>query len=205
MTDAVQSQSLSEDIAFVRALAIEGQQGPYRGDISLAAGLIWGSASIYSWSVVSHLWATPPGGMASASWAWAVAAVAFGLVGVPLKIYGTRPNTNRVAATAWSAVGLACWTIAAATALAVWRTHQGIITTLIPSVIMALYAGGWLVSAVACRQPWQKWLAVLSLLASLLLGFMAGQAEEYLVFGLALLLLMGLPGLVTVVRARGQA
>jgi hypothetical protein len=205
MTDAVQSQSLSEDIAFVRALAVEGQQGPFRGEISLAAGLIWGSASIYSWSVVSHLWAAPPGGMASAGWVWAVAAVAFGLVGVPLKMYGARTNTNRVAAAAWGGVGLACWTIAAATALAMWRTHQGIIGTIIPPVIMALYAGGWLVSAVVFRQPWQKWIGGLSMLASLLLGFIAGQVEEYLVFGLALLLLMGLPGLVTVVRARGKA
>src|SRR5665213_710718 len=64
------TQTLRDDIAFVRALAEEGRQSPYRGGISLAAGVIWGSASLYTWSVASQLW-HPPGGMSTIGWSWA--------------------------------------------------------------------------------------------------------------------------------------
>ncbi len=204
MSDAISSQSLSEDIAFVRALAVEGQQGPFRGEVSLAAGLIWGTASLYSWSVVSRLW-DPPGGMASAGWVWGVAALAFCLVGVPLRLYRARADGNRVAAAAWGGVGLACWTINAAIALAAWRMHSWVVLAVIPPMIMALYGGGWMVSAVAFRQPWQKWIGSFSLLASLALGAVAGQIEEYLLFALALYLLAALPGLIAVIRDRNKA
>ena len=76
MSDAVQTRSLSEDIAFIRALALEGQSTRYRGEIGLAAGLIWGSASIYDWAVWSKLM-PPIGGYGSVGWIWLVALAAF--------------------------------------------------------------------------------------------------------------------------------
>ena len=52
MSDAVHNPSISEDIAFLRALAVEGQKTPFRGEVSLAAGLIWGSASLFTWAML---------------------------------------------------------------------------------------------------------------------------------------------------------
>ncbi len=199
MSDAIPSQSLSEDIAFVRALALEGQKTPLRGDISLAAGLIWGSASLATWSVLAHVW-QPPAPGAAIGWSWGGAALIFAVAGVPLGMYRSSPNTNKIAAAAWGGVGLACWTISAATTLAVWRTRQELIITIIPAVIMALYGGGWLVGAAAYRQPWQRWLGLACLFMSLVLGATAGRAEEYLLFALALYGLMGVTGLIAVLR-----
>ena len=211
MSDAVQPQSLSEDIAFIRALAEEGRKTPYRGGVALAAGLIWGSVSFYSWSVFSGLWGAVGAdwwnapGVASANWSWLAAAGAFAIAGIPLRIYRSQPGCNRTAAAAWGGVGLACWTVSAAVVIAAVHTHQGMILTLLPPMIMALYGGGWLVGAAAFRAPWQRWLGVLSLLSSLLLAYTAGQAIEYLVFALSLYALAGLPGLVAVLRARSKA
>ena len=220
MSDAVHAQSpspsaLSEDIAFIRALAEEGRKTPFRGGVSLAAGLIWGSAALYNWSVFSGLWKSSGGavgadwwnapGAASAGWSWLVAAVAFAIVGVPLRIYKSRPGGNRTAAAAWGGVGLACWVVSFAVVIAAVHTHQGIIFTILPPMIMALYGGAWLVSAVAFRAPWQRWVGALSLLSSLLLAYTAGQAIEYLVFALSLYGLAGLPGLVAVLRPQSNA
>jgi hypothetical protein len=198
------THTLRDDIAFVRALAEEGRQSPFRGEVSLAAGVIWGSASLYSWSVASQLW-HPPGGMISIGWSWMAAMAAFAIAGVPLGIYKSRPDTNRTAAAAWSGVGVACLTISFGAALAMWRTHQYAMGAMIPPMIMALYGGGWLVGAVAFRAPWQRWIGFLCLLSSLALAFTAARAEEYLVFALSLYLLAGLPGLIAVLRDRAKA
>jgi hypothetical protein len=197
------TQTLRDDIAFVRALAEEGRQSPYRGGISLAAGVIWGSASLYTWSVASQLW-RPPGGMSSIGWSWMAAMAAFAIVGVPLGMYRSRSDTNRIAAAAWSGVGLACWTISLGAGLAIWRTHQYAVGAMVPPMIMALYGSGWLVGAVAFRAPWQRWIGGLCLLSSLALAFTAARVEEYLVFALSLYLLAGLPGLLAVLRGRAK-
>jgi len=198
MSDAVQPQSLSDDIAFVRALAVEGQKTPFRGEISLVAGLIWGSASLCSWAVFEKLISTP----ANISEIWGGAAILFAAAGFPLGMYRRRAGTNRVAAAAWGGVGLACWTMFAATALAIWRSHAWMIGAFMPSMIMALYGAGWMVGAVAFRAPWQRWISFACLIVALLLGATVGRPEEFLIFAVALYGLMGLPGLLAVMRAR---
>jgi len=205
MSDAVQSQSLTDDIAFIRALAEDGRQTPFRGGVSLAAGLIWGSASLYGWAVATGLWQNPPGGAASAGWAWLVAAVVFAAVGVPLRMYRRSPGAHRAAAAAWGGVGIACWTVSAAVVIAAVRTHTGAILSLLPPMIMALYAGGWVVGAMVFRARWQLWVGGLCLLSSLVLAWFAAQPVQYLLFALSLYALAGLPGLVTVLRRQTPA
>jgi hypothetical protein len=197
MSDAV--KSLSEDIAFIRAMVEEGRRTPYRGGISLAAGLIWGTASLAIWAAASGLW-IPPGGVDQASWAWLAALVVAAIAGVPLGVYRRRPQGNRVAAAAWSAVGLAIWAMSMAIMIAASRTHEHAIYALLPPMIMALYGGGWLVGAVAFRAPWQRWIGGLCLLSSLALAYTAAQPVEYLLFALSLYGLAALPGLVAVLR-----
>jgi hypothetical protein len=203
MSDASQSQSLREDIAFIRAMVEEGRTSPYRGEISLAAGLIWGTASLYIWAAAAGLW-IPPGGVEAASWAWLVAIVVAAVVGVRLGTFRPR-SANRVAAAAWGAVGLACWAMSMAVLIAANRTHEPVIFSLLPPMIMALYGGGWLVGAVAFRAPWQRWIGGLCLLSSLALAFAAAQPLEFLLFALSLYGLAALPGLVAVIRSRRNA
>jgi hypothetical protein len=200
MSDAVHSSSVSEDIAFIRAMAEEGRNRPWRGGVSLIAGLIWGSASLYSWSVVAKLW-TSPFGPDSAGWVWLVASVVFAIVGFPIGMFSARPDTNRVAAATWGSVGIASWTISAAIVLAAVRTHQPVIFALLPPVMMAIYGGAWFMSAAAYKTRWQLWVGGLSVLSSLVLAYVAAQPVELLLFALALYGLAGVPGLIAVVRA----
>ena len=202
MSDAVQPQSLRDDIAFIRALAVEGQNTRYRGEIALAAGLIWGSASLYDWAVWAKLM-SPIGGYASFGWIWLVAAVVFLAAGVPLGLF--RRSGNRAIGAAWGSVGAACWTLTAVIALAAWRTNQGVMFTLLPPIIMALYGGAWLLSAAVMRRWWMCGVGVGCLLSSLVLAYTVAQPVEYLLFGLALYVFAALPGLLTLLRQRHAA
>ncbi len=202
MSDAVQPRSLSEDIAFIRALVEEGRQTTYKGGVALAAGLIWGTASLYFWSVWTKLW-TPPGGLAELNWIWLVAIVAFLIAGAPLGMF--RRAENRTAAAAWGAVGAGCWTISFVIGIAAWRTHNWTMFFLLPPIIMALYGGAWLVCAAGLRRWWMTWVGVACLLSSLALAYTAAQPVQYLLFGLSLYAFAGLPGLIVVVRNRRQA
>ena len=204
MSDAVQSASLSEDISFIRALDEEGRNRPWRGGVSLAAGLIWGSASLYSWSVVAKAW-TSPFGADSAGWVWLVASAVFSIAGLPLGLYRARSDTNRTAAAAWGSVGIASWTITAAIVLVRVRTHAGVVFALLPPVMMAIYGGAWFMSSVAYKTGWQRWVGGLSVLTSLVLAYVASQPVELLLFALALYGLAGLPGLIAVLGAPKSA
>jgi len=200
MSDAVQN-TLSQDIAFVRALAEEGRNRPYRGSIGLASGLIWGTASLYSWSVVSKAWVSPLGAE-SAGWVWLAAAIVSAVAGIPLGMYRGRPDSNRMAVAAWGSVGVACWTISAAVIVAGVRTHAGVVFALLPPMIMAIYGGAWFMSSMAFKARWQLWVGGLCVLSSLVLAYVAAQPIELLLFALALYGFAGLPGLIAVLRAR---
>lgn len=202
MSDAASSRSLTEDIAFIRSMVEEGRQSSYKGGIGLAAGLIWGTASLYTWAVWVKILDTP-GGMAGVNWIWIAALILFALVGIPLGMY--RRRGNRAVGAAWGAVGIGCFTISAVIALAGWRMHVWITVFLLPPMIMALYGGAWLVCSAALRSWWMTWTAAACLLASLLLAYTAGQPLEYLVFALSLYAFAGLPGLTSVLRKRRQA
>jgi hypothetical protein len=204
MSDAAPSQSqsastLGSDIAFIRAMVEEGRKGSDRSGIGVAAGLLWGSASLYIWAAWAKV-IDPPGGIGEANWAWAAAAVLFMIAGFPLGMY--RRGGNRVAGATWGAVGLACWTLSAVVGIVAWRLHQGVILTLLPPIVMALYGGAWLICAAAFRTWFLLVVGVLSLLSSLLLAYTVAQPVEYLLFGLSLYLLGAGPSLIGVLRSR---
>jgi hypothetical protein len=202
MSETASSQSLSSDIAFIRAMVEEGRQGGSRNGIGVAAGLIWGSASLYGWIAWTKV-IDVPGGVAGANWSWAVAMVLFSLAGIPLGMY--RRGGNRVAGAAWAAVGWACLTVSAVISIAAWRLHLGVIVTVLPPIIMALYGGAWLICAAAFRTWFLLAVGVLSLLSSLLLAYTVARPVEYLLFALCLYFLGAGPSLVGVLRSRSAA
>jgi hypothetical protein len=206
MSDAIPSESrastLGADIAFIRAMVEEGRQGGSRNGIGVAAGLLWGSASLFIWAAWVKL-IEVPGGAGQANWAWCVAMVLFMIAGFPLGMY--RRGGNRTAGAAWNAVGWSCLTLSAVVGIAAWRLNQGMLVTLLPPIVMALYGGAWLICAAAFRTWFLLAVGVLSLLSSLLLAYTVAQPVEYLLFALSLYLLGAGPSFVGVLRSRSAA
>ena len=198
MTDI---DSIRSDLAFMRAMADDGRTPSPQGGVILAAGgFIFGAASFAAWGVLSG---RLPGG-APAAWApWAAAMAVF----VPVLVLALRAigrekggaaagSLPAVAGMAWGALGGAMFTLIAAAVAANVVTGSPAAWSFIPSVFLALYGAGWTVACAASGRGWMRWVALASFAASVVLACLAASPAVYLVYGAALMLLGGLPGLV---------
>ena len=193
-----------DDIAFMRALAQEGQDAPLRsGPVLLASGLIFGTASAVAWiggvrGLITSGWTYPL--------IYLVASVSFVLVMGALRRRGGASEgsaANRATRIAWSGVGAAIWTMAIALILIGMRTGDWRVMTAFPSVIFAIYGAAWMIAAAMARIRWIWLVAVGSFALALALGWVAADpATLYGVFSLGIFLVVAAPGLALTLQAR---
>jgi hypothetical protein len=209
MSDATQpnaAQSMREDIAFVRALVEQGASGPlFGGSFLLAAGLIYSAASFAAWWVITH---EPSKIVPASAWIWGGALTSHMAIGTILgirlrSVRGAVVNRqNRAFAWTWNAVGLAIMTCLASFFLSAWLAHKPEVFSGYPTVILALYGVGWMVTAATSKARWTWAVALLSFLFALLSGAFAGSVHLPLLFALALLVLLAAPGAILIRQAR---
>ncbi len=193
-----------DDIAFMRALAEEGQDAPLRsGPVLLASGLIFGVTS-------ASVWAASAAGMITRAWAYPaiylVASISFMLVLQSLKKRvgtGAASAANRATRIAWSAVGAAIWTMAIALMLQSWRTGDWRVMTAFPSIVFAVYGAAWMIAAFMSRLRWLWLVALTSFALALVLGWVAPDPMTlYGVFSAGIFAVVAAPGLALTLQAR---
>lgn len=196
------------DIAWMRRLAEEGSNTPFRGASTLmAAGLIFGAASLLHWSVASGLIALPP---AAFSGLWGLATLTFLAALTVLTVRrrnqeGVVTLANRASGAVWSGVGIGIFFLGASMAVVGARLggeSAMAVIWMLPSVIMVFYGLGWAVTAAMLKSRPLWWLAAGSFLAAPLLAALAGEATLYLAYAVALFVLMALPGFLLMRAAR---
>ena len=205
MTDDL--QSLHADIAFLKSVAQDGRSAPLMGgSILVAAGAIFGLASLAHWLVMS-------GRVPASPWTYPViwltaTAVFLGAVTIARRRFGQTKNqtgANRATGMAWQGVGWTIFTLWGAIAIVCWRTHSTIPTLLLPSIILALYGMAWMVAAAMTGRTWIWITALGSYAAALLLAQVSVTSAVFLVFAAAMVLLALVPGLVLVRQSRAAA
>jgi hypothetical protein len=190
---------LKDDIAFMRALALEGRRAPLLGGACLlAAGLIFSAATLVSWAMTAKLIILPD------VWylgVWGVATIAFYGVFAALMLAwrrtakpGAMTIGNRAFRWAWSAGGWAMTTISVGSILMAWRLHTWLVFAAFPTIILAIYGAAWLISALFSDRWWVRWVAAGCFIAAVALALMPNYQFESLAFAAALLLLMAAPG-----------
>ncbi|MBX7248784.1 MAG: hypothetical protein K1X35_06970 [Caulobacteraceae bacterium] len=199
MTDD-QIQSVKDDIAFMRALAAEGQRTPLLGgSILAAAGLIFGVASLAYWALLTGILQLPHGWGSFGIWMGALA-IFFGVLAVLNRRIGGKPGArspaNKASGAAWSAVGFSIFALALGYGFAGWRLQSEDVMMTFPSVIFALYGAGWAVASAMSAKKWLWWVALGSWAMSPVLGWFAGQDALYLVYAAGLFGLTLIPGVV---------
>lgn len=199
MTDD-QMQNVKDDIAFMRALAADGQSTPLLGGrIMAAAGLIFATASLLYWAMLTELLNLPHGWGSFGIWMGALAVFLITMTilsrGIARKP-GAGSPTNRASGSAWMAVGMSIFAMGLSYAAAGWRLQSEDVMVTFPSVIFALYGAGWAVGAAMTGKKWLWWVAIGSWAMAPVLGWFAGQPEQYLAYAAALLLLTFLPGVI---------
>lgn len=144
-------QTLKDDIAFMRALAQEGSAVPLLfGGTMVAAGLIFGLASVGHWLMVSGTLKVPSPWYLMGN--WVAAGAVFGVIcTLLLRRAKSRPgytaSVNKATGAAWSGVGFAifaCW--AGMTAIGL-TTGDWQVMNMFPVLILALYGAAWFVAA----------------------------------------------------------
>jgi hypothetical protein len=201
MTDDTDNQTSggAADLAFLRGLAEEGSKAPLGGGrILMAAGLVYGFASLVQWAAIMDL---APFSPRLSNWIWLVATALFLILVVLDKVLwcpptGVKTAANRAARAAWSCVGAGIFAGIASMAAVAWRLGEAgsVLLWLLPSLIMVFYGLGWGVSAAMIRSQRLLWLSIASFVAAPVLGFMTGSAALYLSYAIALFALMALPG-----------
>jgi len=198
MTDE-KIQTLKDDIAFMKALAQEGGSAPLLGgSILVAAGLIFGAASVVHWAVVTGVLAVSP-------WAfpdhlvrrpWSVP----GRPGHPQPPFarpaGANSPGNRATGVAWAAVGWTIFVIGVSLMIIAVRTRSEAVMLVFPSLILGLYGMGWSVAAAMSGKRWIRMTAIGAYAATLLVAWFAAEPAVYLAYAGALVLLAALPGYV---------
>ncbi len=205
MTDDLDTRST--DIAWIRSLAEEGANAPLGGGrILMAAGVIYGLASLTQWAAVTGL---APFSVRQSNWIWLAATAVFLLLTLLDKIFlcpssGVKTAANRAAQAAWACVGTGIFAIIASMSVVAWKVGPtgGVLLALLPSLIIVFYGLGWGVSAAMVRSARLMGLAIASFVSAVVLAAMTGSDAQFLVYALALFLLMALPGFL-LMRAAG--
>ena len=196
-----QTDTLKDDIAFMRAMAQEGRRGPMIGGAALVSGgLIFTAATMVCWAMATGLIA------AEASWylwVWVAAmgvhvAVMAILIGRWRRSGNSAKNgaANRAFRWAWSACGWSIAVIFAGSTLTAWRTHSWMVFATFPTIILALYGAAWTISAMMSERRWMLWVAMGSFAGALGIALVPDVGATYLAFAAALLLLGAAPGVV---------
>ena len=197
MTDE-QMQSVKDDIAFMRALAAEGQRTPMLGGaIMAAAGVIFALASVAFWALTQGILRLDPNWGSMIIWMGALAIFLIVLTIINLRI-GKKPGasspTNKATGAAWTGVGISIFAMGVSYGFAGWKLQSEDVMVTFPSVIFALYGAGWAVASAMTGKKWLWYVALGSWAVAPVLAYFAGDAAQYLAYAAALLLLMALPG-----------
>ena len=191
-------QTIRDDLAFMRALAQEGRRAPLLiGHSLLAAGLIYGAASIFAWGVAARVLPLPP------IWQgliWIIATAIFMpyarwrrlncVSGLP----GSTAVTNRAVRAAWQGLSYALLSMLFAAGVIANIMHTAVVFAFLPSAVIAIYGTAWMVAAAMSDMSWLRWVAAACFIAAALIAFTAASPLSFLVFAGAMMAVAAVPG-----------
>ena len=201
-----QLRSVQDDLAYMRAMTAEGGRATLlSGEVLVAAGAIFGSASIAQWAGSEGYLPIREWGI-MALWVGTgllFAAVLTVLIRRHKRLPGAEAPANKAVGAAWSALGLTIFTIWIALTVASMRTGDWRLFSLFPVLIMSIYGSAWMVAAVMSGLRWIGWVAFASFALAVAVAWFTGEQAQYLVYGLAVIAVTVAPGLVLMRRGPG--
>jgi hypothetical protein len=203
MTD---QNAIRDDIAFMRALAEEGNAGPLAGgSILVACGLIYGAASLVTWRLLSEGKVTN-GLIFPLIWFGATAIFLVCLRILKARARGTGGGAARATGVAWMTSGWVVFAIVISLMIFAGRTNNWLIMAALPSLILAIYGGAWMLGAILSKRRWVFGVAAGSFAMAFVNAWWAlDYANLYLIFAVSLVGLLAAPGLIMMRQARPAA
>lgn len=195
--------SPAEQLSFLRSLALAGQDAPLScGPYLVAAGIIFGVASLGHWGIANGLLASP-GPSYMLGWiAAALAYTVFLVVQIRRDQGRAESAANRAINSVWSAAGFSMFVAWASLWIVSWRQGDYTWMAAIPIFILALYGAAWSVAGMLTRRRWVNNVALAAFAATLLVAWMLDSRHVMLVYALALFACAAVPGLYLMRRER---
>ena len=196
-------QTIKDDIAYMKTLADAGANGPLLGgSVLVAAGLIFGAASIIEWMMAAGI--VGFGGVGHL-YLWGAAGilfmvVLFALIGRQRRRAGSQSPANRAFSNAWMGVGMGIFSMSIALTLLIMQTGSELPALIFPSLIFAMYGSGWAVSAAMSGEKWLWAVAIGGWMAAPAMATLAGRPEMWLAYAAGIFLLALVPGAVLMRR-----
>jgi len=203
MTD--QNQAIRGDIAFMRALAEDGREGPMvGGSILVLFGVVYAGASLFtSYAIGTGLAREPL--FFPIVWFGATALAMAVLLAMKLR-QPRKVGAARAAGLAWAAAGWTICAIIASLMLIGIRTGNWSVMEVMGPVVLAIYGGAWFIAG---KVSTQKWLNVVAFGAFLMAGlnawFVTDPANMFLIYAASLIALLVAPGVVLMRQAGARA
>jgi len=200
MTDP---KSLKDDLAFLRDLTQDGGKGLARDGFILAViGLLFSIISAIYWLI---FWGPLAGARGLADWLW-VAGVAV-MIGAFTVAKRRMPAPTGAAArgmsTAWAGVGNGLVGGGLGLLAAGWKLHDGgFVIATFPILLFSLYGAAWGVAYAVKRVNGFAFIAAGCFAAAIAEGLLYRSPQQWLVLSIGLFLLVGLPGVVMLKKAR---
>jgi hypothetical protein len=202
MTD---QNAIRDDIAFVRALAEEGRNGPLvGGPILLASGLCFGSASL-------AIWLNQTFALVTAGWSflaiWTISLALFlGWLFVARPARRAAAGASHAIGAAWSGSGLSIFFVGLSLAVMAVRGRDPYVANAFLPFILSIYGSAWFVAAVLTRTRWLFAVAAGAFAFALLTAWFASDGRVvFLIYALGLYALVAAPGYVVMRKARQAA
>jgi hypothetical protein len=198
-----ETQSLKDDLAFLRDLTQDSGRGLARDGFALAAvGMTFGVVTLIYWLIYSG----PLSGALNIGWGLWLAGVVV-MVGSILIANRRLPPASgaasRALSNAWGGVGVANTAGGLGLLAAAWRMNDGaFVLATFPIVLFSLYGAAWSVAYAVKRLNWFAWISTGCFAAAIAEGLLYKSPHEWLVLSIGLFLLVGLPGLVILKKAR---
>jgi len=154
------SNSMQDDIAYLRSLAESGRNRPILGGAAqAAAGLVYGGGCLVQWAVIAGVFPTADIRHTS-NLIWLVASALVAVVtaifysGARRKI-GAHGGANTTSfGVAWAACGFGLIVAIADLGFTAYKLHQPDFIFAIPPVAFAFYGAAWWVVGAATRRRW---------------------------------------------------
>ena len=196
-------QSIRDDLAFMKSMAADEGRLPWiLGASFLAAGLIYGLPIIAAWAQTRGL-INIPGPWTAQTGIWST--VVFVPLQIAMAVWGPKPKPGdsmaRAFTPAWSGIGLITVVMLAVIFIAGARLHVALMWQVWTSLCFALWGACWWV--VAMLRPRRGWMLVAlgSLATAIANALLIGTREEVLGCAIGVLVWLGAPGFMIMLRA----
>lgn len=194
-----ETQTIHDDIAYMRALAHEGRHAPLlAGPVLVTAAVVFGAANLGQWAIQSGLLQVDP---FAQLWLWIGAGVVFALaltvlIGRMKGKPGFSSSGNKAVGAAWSGVGYGIFvTWLGLVALSV-KTENWMWMMAMPTIVLVAYGSAWMVAAAMTRARWMSVIALLAYGGAVAVAWFSDGPGIYLVFTLVLAAVALIPGLI---------